>query len=271
MGIINLSWLFPDTSDLGKVMLRICELFFNLNLMWPCRENRIIVIAACIITTSLQFFMFCGIFAYIVNNLNEFNEVTYALFMIVLPTGPILKMPVIAYKSKEFKKLISQISTKYWPSDLLDVGSKNDFKGIYTAGFTVIGAMLGLGFVFTTALWVQPLLSSEITFPLPSLYPSGWVNDYTFWLFYGLQAIYLIFVILVGTGSADFLILSVCIYTANQFYLLQQCFLVYNTDEMAEVNKKLRALDKEDMQKYYGYTEKEYLVRCVKHHAMLLR
>ncbi|XP_072394981.1 odorant receptor 13a-like [Diabrotica undecimpunctata] len=271
MGRISFSWLFPDTSDSGKVMLRICELVFNLNLMWPCRESRKILLTSCVVTTLVNIFVFYGIFRYIVESINEFDKITYALFMILLPVLPLLKMPVIACKSKEFKKLINQICIEYWPSDIMDTTDKDGFKGIYTVGFVVIGTLWFLGFLFTTVVWTRPLFFSEKTLPLPSSYPLGWLNDSTFWAFFTLQAICIGFFIYVGTIAADFLILAVCLYTANQFYILQQCFLVYNTDAMAEVNKKLRVLDKEDMRKYYGYTEKEYLVRCVKHHAMLLR
>uniref|UniRef100_A0A6P7FDY9 Uncharacterized protein LOC114328413 isoform X2 n=1 Tax=Diabrotica virgifera virgifera TaxID=50390 RepID=A0A6P7FDY9_DIAVI len=271
MGLMNFSWLFPDTSDSGKKMLRFSEFIFSLNLMWPCMENRKILLSSCAATTSLNIFILYGITGYVVDNINEFDKMTYALFMIALPILPMLKVPAIAFKSKEFKKIISQIYTEYWPSDIMDMVDKDGFKAIYTVGFFVIGTLWGLGVVFTTAIWVRPLLFSEITLPLPSIYPSGWINDSTFWVFYALQALSVGFVILIGTVSADFLILSVCLYTTNQFYILQQCFLVYNTDDMAEVNKKLRVLDKEDMRKYYGYPEKEYLVRCVKHHAMLLR
>ncbi|XP_050512999.1 uncharacterized protein LOC126888677 [Diabrotica virgifera virgifera] len=153
----------------------------------------------------------------------------------------------------------------------MDMTEEDGFKGVYTVGFAIIGTLWSLGFIVCTAVCARPLLSSEITLPMPSMYPPGWLNDYTFWVFYALQAISICFVILVGTQAGDFLILSVCIYTANQFYILHRCFLVYNTEDMIDVNEKLRALDKEDMRKYYGYPEKEYLVRCVKHHAMLLR
>ncbi|XP_072394979.1 odorant receptor 13a-like [Diabrotica undecimpunctata] len=177
----------------------------------------------------------------------------------------------MAYKSKELKHLLDMISTNFWPSDMLDKTNKNSFNGLYKAGFVFMILMAITGQIFTTVIMVQPVFFSERTLPFPCVLPVDWSNTYIYVPVYIIQVIVMQLAVCVGVLGTDFLILALCTYTANQYYLLQRCFLVYNTSEMKEINQELTILSKDGMKRYGNCLEKEYLFRCVKHHTMLIR
>ncbi|CAG9833428.1 unnamed protein product [Diabrotica balteata] len=259
MVVINYNWLFPRTNDYGQLMLRCAELTFRAMLIWPASDNHKVLIGSCIIIVCLNIFVFYGVLTYMIKNINEFDKVTYALFMILLPLLPILKIPVICYKSKQFRNLINNIHANFWPSNLMETTNKNGFNGIYMAGFGIMTAMFVVGGIFTNAIWIQPLFTSEKNLPFPCGFPSDWSNGLIYPVIYVLQAIAVAVTMFVGAIAPDFLILAICLYTSNQFYLLQKCFLIFNTDEMEEAIKKIRKVTKgeenvSDFQRIIAYT-----------------
>ncbi|XP_072396768.1 odorant receptor 98a-like [Diabrotica undecimpunctata] len=59
--------------------------------------------------------------------------------------------------------------------------------------------------------------------------------------------------------------------TGYQYYLLELCLGQINSKNMLEYNKSLRRHCQDKLEEIYKDELKEYFVRCVRHHQMLLR
>ncbi|XP_050512637.1 odorant receptor 94a-like [Diabrotica virgifera virgifera] len=240
-------------------------------LMWPDEKDHTILKLSCTVLIGASIFVFYGEFMYILKHVNEFDKLFYGLFMLVVPVLTISKLPVVAYKCKELKHLLDMISANFWPSDMLDKTNNNSFNGLYKAGYVFMIIMFTTGQIFTIVIIVQPVFFSERTLPFPCVLPVDWSNTYMYIPIYIIHVIVMQLAVCLGVIGTDYLLLAICIYTANQYYLLQRCFLVFNTSEMKEVNQELTILSKDSMEQYSNCLEKEYLLRCVKHHTMLVR
>ncbi|XP_056648781.1 odorant receptor 59a-like [Diorhabda sublineata] len=119
------------------------------------------------------------------------------------------------------------------------------------------------------AFLILPAFLTERTLPLPCILPFGWTDKLSYAFLYALQFICLQFGVAFAVVGIDILTLSLCLCTSNQYRVLRKCFLIYNTDDMIQINDRLRTTSKVSMKQYD--LEKEYLVRLIKHHNVLLR
>uniref|UniRef100_A0A6P7FAZ6 Odorant receptor n=1 Tax=Diabrotica virgifera virgifera TaxID=50390 RepID=A0A6P7FAZ6_DIAVI len=263
--------VYYKSKDYGRLMLRWAEVMLRIILIWPDTDHYKLLLFSCVTSSLASIYIFCGIIAYAVKYSNEFEKVSYALFMMAIPLLPILKIPVLGYKSKQLKKLIHQISTDFLPYDILDTIHTNSFNIIYKVMFYFMTTLITLAILFSLVIWIQPQFMSEKTLPFPCALPSDFSNKFIYVSLYILHAISVSIIVIMSNGGTNIFILGVGLRTANQMYILRKCFQSYNTSDMGTVIQKLRTTDKKDVAISCANVEKEYLLRCVKHHNMLIR
>ncbi|CAH1113198.1 unnamed protein product [Psylliodes chrysocephalus] len=86
-----------------------------------------------------------------------------------------------------------------------------------------------MGVAYIPLVLLSPLLSSERALPFPCELPLAWRDSPTFEILYTIQYISLHLSINYGTQGSDDLVLCICEAAANQYRILQKCFLAFNT------------------------------------------
>lgn len=127
-----------------------------------------------------------------------------------------------------------------------------------------------LAVLFNLLSTLSPLFNTDKTLPYEVDYPFDFSESPRHELMYCYQVFIMGAIIAITSSSLDFLILNYLLSLCSQYCILEESISIFNTDAMYEVNKKMREVFKDGLEKRYD-EKKEYFVRCVKHHQLLLR
>nr|APC94306.1 odorant receptor 2 [Pyrrhalta aenescens] len=257
------------TTDYGKSMLWFVKFVLEAIFMWPDTERPELLIISCIILWLAGIFTWCCVLSYIIVNIEDFDKAIYGMCLLSLPTMSVIKTPFVFYKFKALKNLLKQIETEFWPYDVVDLETKKELKEVYSISIGFMLLFFVIVQIYYGAFLVVPAFLKERVLPLPCSLPFEWTDGIPYALIYIVQFICLELGTTFGVLGIDILTLCLCICTSNQYRILQKCFLIYNTVDMRETNDLLRTITKRSMDNYS--LEKEYLVRLIDHHNLLLR
>ncbi|KAG5892077.1 hypothetical protein JTB14_022735 [Gonioctena quinquepunctata] len=179
--------------------------------------------------------------------------------------------PLIWYHSKDLKLILDGVLYEFWPYDLTDDKElETSLKKLYSIVLIPIIAIVVCSVVYFSTLLSAPLiLSKERRLPNPIQYPFDWLVSPAYELIYCHQCLTLGYIVFFGVVGLDFFILAVCSCIIAQYKILQCSFLKFNTNDMLDINKKCEEMGEKINQSYDE--SKKYLVRCIKHHQLLLR
>nr|APC94225.1 odorant receptor 2 [Pyrrhalta maculicollis] len=257
------------TTDYGKSMLWFVKFLLEAIFIWPDTERPELLIISCIIIWLAGIFSWWCVFSYIIVNIEDFNKAVYGMCLLSIPTMIVMKMPFVLFKFKALKNLLKQIETEFWPYDVVDSETKKELKEVYSISIGFMFFCFFIVQIYHGATLVIPVFLEERVLPLPCSLPFEWTDGIPYALIYIVHFICLELGITFGVLGLDILILCLCICTSNQYRILRKCFLIYNTVDMRETNDLLRTITKRSMDNYS--LEKEYLVRLIDHHNLLLR
>ncbi|KAG5892081.1 hypothetical protein JTB14_022739 [Gonioctena quinquepunctata] len=179
--------------------------------------------------------------------------------------------PLIWYHSKDLKLILEGVLYEFWPYDLIDDNElKKSLKKLYSIVLIAMISIVVFSAVYFFALLSAPLiLSKERTLPTTIQYPFDWLVSPAYELIYCHQCLTLAYIVCFGVVGFDFFILAVCLCVIAQYEILQCSFLKFNTNYMFDINRKCEEMGEKIN---HSYDEsKRYLVRCIKHHQLLLR
>ncbi|KAG5865024.1 hypothetical protein JTB14_001440 [Gonioctena quinquepunctata] len=181
-----------------------------------------------------------------------------------------VKVLMIWFHSKMLKQILDDIMNKFWPYDVLE---EEDFqqiperlyKIVLVSGILVFSVAIIYASVFLTA----PIGNEERSLPLPVFFPFDWRITPAYELIYFIQALSMAYVSICSVLGTNFLSLALCSCVTTQYETLRYMFSKFNTTEMYDINRRFRDLGEEVQPNYDEH--KTYLVRCIKHHQLLLR
>uniref|UniRef100_A0A6P7GPX4 Uncharacterized protein LOC114340676 n=1 Tax=Diabrotica virgifera virgifera TaxID=50390 RepID=A0A6P7GPX4_DIAVI len=127
------------------------------------------------------------------------------------------------------------------------------------------------GTIFIISTSTKPAIVQNQTFPFDEAFPFDLTQEPFYEIIFSLQVTCLSTSIFVITVGVDLLVLGILLITGYQYYLLGLCFGQMNSDKMMEFNNSLRRHCQDKLEEIYKDELKEYFVRCVRHHQMLLR
>ncbi|CAG9834330.1 unnamed protein product [Diabrotica balteata] len=198
---------------------------------------------------------------------NAYN--VYDMHMMSFIKG-MYKVVILWYKSDELKSVFHIILTDFWPYDLINLESKRKIKDMYRLMNGLVWWFFCAGFLYAS-MFLIPSLFSNRGLPYVVSYPFDWTVSPWYEIIYCIQAFaHGITISFIGTG-ANFLVLGTLLNISSQYCILQECFEIFNTPEMYATNKKLRKITSDGLENKYTDERKEYFVRCVRHHQLILR
>ncbi|CAG9854385.1 unnamed protein product [Phyllotreta striolata] len=266
----RLAYRLMKTTDFCKLPLWFTKLLLQSALLWPVQKasatKKLLLFAVIMICCT---FIKFGLLVTLTSKSSNIVESAAQIRDITLILQASVKIVFLYYNHKKFQPFINMILNDFWPSNLFDEKSENRLKTFYNAVIT----MMILNTMFSTAycitVTVSALLKGE--FQMDTIYP---FLDYKSSPFYELnvmlQYVSLQYFCHVGIFGADFLFMSICTCVISQYKLLCRALSAFGTDEMMEINEKLRGIGTDQLiGRNYGL-HKEYFVRCVNHHRMLL-
>ncbi|XP_072389286.1 odorant receptor 83a-like [Diabrotica undecimpunctata] len=190
--------------------------------------------------------------------------------MVMLVFMGMYKTVILWYKSDELKSVFHIILTDFWPYDLINLESKRKIKDMYRLMNGLIWWFFCAGFLYAS-MFLIPSLFSTRGLPYIISYPFDWTVSPWYEIIYCTQGFaHGITITFIGTG-ANFLVLGTLLNISSQYCILQECFEIFNTPEMYSANKKLRKIMNDGLENKYTDERKEYFVRCVRHHQLILR
>uniref|UniRef100_A0A6P7GLD4 Uncharacterized protein LOC114344075 n=1 Tax=Diabrotica virgifera virgifera TaxID=50390 RepID=A0A6P7GLD4_DIAVI len=180
------------------------------------------------------------------------------------------KLVVIYYKSDELKAVFKIILTDFWPYDLINLESKRKVKEMYNLMNTLKFWFICGGFFYALIYLIPPLFTTN-RLPYPVSYPFDWTAAPWYQIVYFTQVFFHSTTISLIGSAADFLVLGVLFSISSQYCILQECFEIFNTPEMYATNKRLREIMNDGLENKYTDERREFFVRCVRHHQLILR
>ncbi|XP_023310753.1 odorant receptor 83a-like [Anoplophora glabripennis] len=128
------------------------------------------------------------------------------------------------------------------------------------------------GSFFSIVFILTPLFKETRQTPYKTVYPFEYSDGPKFEIMYLVQSFTNFYVVLGVVIGVDTLFMAVCCNITAQYRLLKNAFLKLGTDEVKELNSKLSTLCAEsDTSERNTTEEKKFLIRCIKHHQLLLR
>nr|AUF73050.1 odorant receptor [Anoplophora chinensis] len=128
------------------------------------------------------------------------------------------------------------------------------------------------GSIFSITCILIPLFKETRETPYKTVYPFEYSSSPKFEIMYLMQSFINFYVILGVIIGVDCLFMAACYNIIAQFRLLKGVVLKLGTNEVKEINSKLTILSSESDNIGRNVTkEKEFLIRCIKHHQLLLR
>lgn len=164
---------------------------------------------------------------------------------------------------------MDDIIYKFWPYDLLETKLKNELKTFYYVIVTIMITLISIGTVYSLLTVITPW--SSHTFPFQVAYPYFDYNASPYYeIIYFCQVITIHYLMYCSVLGCDYSFMAICSSVITQYKLLQHALLAFNTPLMHDVNQKLRNIGGLDLEAKNYHLHKEYFVRCVNHHHLLL-
>ncbi|XP_050505459.1 odorant receptor 83a-like [Diabrotica virgifera virgifera] len=201
--------------------------------------------------------------------MTDFSKATNAMCMIMLDIMGVFKIVFLWFKTEKLKSLFNIILNDFWPYDLINE-SKRRVKDMFNLmNIFVVWFMLA-GVMFALLSLSSPLFSNK-QLPYDVRYPFDWTVSPWYEIIYCMQTFtHGITMTTIGIG-AIYMVIGILLSISSQYCILEECFEIFNTPEMYSVNKKLRDILNDGLKNKYTDERREYFVRCVKHHQLLLR
>ncbi|KAG5892073.1 hypothetical protein JTB14_022731 [Gonioctena quinquepunctata] len=181
-----------------------------------------------------------------------------------------VKISMIWFHSKILKLILDDIMNEFWPYDLLE---KEDFqqipKRIYKIVLVSEIVLFNAAIIYASVFLTTPFRKEGRCLPSPVLFPFDWRITPAYELIFFLQALSIAYVSICSVLGTNFLSLALCSCVTTQYEILRYMFSKFDTIEMFDINKRFRDLGEEVHPNYDEH--KTYLVRCIKHHQLLLR
>ncbi|XP_050505458.1 uncharacterized protein LOC114328902 [Diabrotica virgifera virgifera] len=180
------------------------------------------------------------------------------------------KLIVVWYKSDELKDVFNIILTEFWPYDLMNGESNKQTKEMYNLMNTIKWAFIG-GTCFYAAVFLIPPLFITNRLPYPVAYPFDWTATPWYHIVYFTQAFSHLITVSFIAPAADYMALGILLNISSQYCILQEYIEIFNTPEMYATNKRLREIMNDGLENKYTDERREYFVRFVRHHQLILR
>ncbi|XP_072387036.1 odorant receptor 83a-like [Diabrotica undecimpunctata] len=238
-------------------------------LIWPSLSFAVKTISV-IIQVSISIFVSVGLIFYLYDHINDFDKATNVMCIIMLLFMVIYKLIVLWYRSDELKTVFNIMLTDFWPYDLINLESKKRVKEMYNLMNAMIWCFFWPGFLYCLMYLIPPLFTTN-GLPYVIAYPFDWTATPWYQIIFFSQAfVHGITIAFIGSG-ADFLVLGTLLNISSQYCILQECIEIFNTPEMYSTNKRLREIMNDGLENKYTDERREYFVRCVRHHQLILR
>ncbi|XP_050503953.1 odorant receptor 94b-like [Diabrotica virgifera virgifera] len=257
------------TNDYCKLFIWSIKLYLMAAFIWPTLSIAVKTISL-IIQVSVSAFLFVGLSLYLYDHITDFDKATNVMCMLMLVFMGVYKIGILWYNSNEFKSLFHTILTEFWPYDLINLESKRKIKNMYRLMNGLVWLFFAAGFSYDS-IFLIPSLFSTRGLPYVIAYPFNWTVSPWYEIIYCTQTFVHGITITIITTGANFLVLGTLLNISSQYCILQECFEIFNTPEMYATNKKLRNIMNDGLENKYTDERKEYFVRCVRHHQIILR
>lgn len=162
---------------------------------------------------------------------------------------------------------MDDILYKFWPYDLIETKLKKELKTFYYVTLTIVLSEFTMGMTYSILLIIKPW--STHTFPYDITYPFD-TNSSPYY-----EIIYISVIIIISLETCyvlacDYSFMAISASIITQFKLLEHALLAFDTPLMIEINQKLRTIGGLGLEEKNYNIHKEYFVRCVNHHRLLL-
>ncbi|KAJ8922755.1 hypothetical protein NQ315_007790 [Exocentrus adspersus] len=218
---------------------------------------------------SCCLFVEYGLFNFIAGNLTDFNESFIAVTSFSTTLQVIIKVSVLHYYSGSVKNILDVILYKFWPSDLVGKKLAKSLKRSYHVLLSGIMFVYYSGLCFSVIFILTPLIKAVRQTPYNVIYNFDYNQSPVFETVYLIQCITNFYVIVNAVCGVDGLFMAVCYNISAQYRLLQKVVSKLGAEEMKGLNNKLTLL--QNTQPSNCEEEKQFFVRCIKHHCLLLR
>ncbi|CAG9859195.1 unnamed protein product [Phyllotreta striolata] len=264
----RLAFRVAGTTDFAKLFTWIPQMLLQFIFFWPKQKTYLKTVLFAIAMVFL-IFINVGLAVEFSSTFDDLVRFVMHVTYITVTVQGTAKTLVIYINNGELEVILDDIMTKFWPYDLLETKLKKELKSFYYVIVIIMISLVTFGVLYSSMIMITPWASRK--FPFDVSYPNIDYNASPYYeLIYLVQIFtiqYFLFCLVLG---CDYSFLAICSCVIAQYKLLQNALMAFHTPLMEEVNRKLRRIGNDGLEGKMYPIHKEYFIRCVNHHHLLL-